>query len=388
MRERFRAWNEDIETFVLEVIFEQRPGQLAAILRAALFAMSKMFQVIIKTRRFLYNVRILRDTTLGVQVIAIGNLTVGGTGKTPLTSFVAAALTEAGYRVGIVSRGYRRAGGGAPLLVSDGRRLLADAAQSGDEPWLMARDNPAAAVAVGADRVAAARLLLARAPREILLLDDAFQHRRLHRDLDLLLVAAHEPFGNGRILPFGPLREPLSSLARADAIVVTRGDGLCPSPLQAILERHDPRPPLFHASLQPGRFVTARGEPVDRMALKGFAAFAFSGIARPDRFEADLVATGVRLAGARRFADHHPYHADDLASIAAAARACGAEVLVTTEKDMVRIAAMPEAPPLYALALAVSFAADGDLVGFILDRLREKGVAAPARAPGARETRR
>jgi len=121
------------------------------------------------------------------------------------------------------------------------------------------------------------------------------------------------------------------------------------------------------------------------MALKGFAAFAFSGIARPDRFEADLVATGVRLAGARRFADHHPYRADDLASIAAAARACGAEVLVTTEKDMVRIPAMPEAPPLYALALAVSFAADGDLVGFILDRLREKGVAAPALAPWARK---
>jgi tetraacyldisaccharide 4'-kinase len=361
------------------------PGPLARLLLAP---PGLLYGGIVRLRNRLYDRGLLRAHRLPCPVVAFGNLTVGGTGKTPLTSFVAAALTEAGYRVGIVSRGYHRAGGRSPLLVSDGRALLTDAAHAGDEPWLMARDNPAAAVAVGADRAAAARLLLARAPREILLLDDAFQHRRLHRDLDLLLVAAHEPFGNGRILPFGPLREPLSGLARADAVVVTRGDGQCPSPLQAILERHHPRPPLFHASLRPGRFVPARGEPVDLVALKGFAAFAFSGIARPDRFEADLAATGVRLAGVRRFADHHAYRAREMESIADAARACGAEVLMTTEKDMVRIPAMPEAPPLYALALAVSFAGDGDLIGFILDRLREKGVAAPARAPGSRDTRR
>jgi tetraacyldisaccharide 4'-kinase len=362
------------------------PGPLA---RALLAPPGLVYGGLVRLRNGLYDRGLLRAQRVPCPVVALGNLTVGGTGKTPLTSFVAAALADAGYRVGIVSRGYGRAGGRAPLLVSDGRQVLADAARAGDEPWLMARDNPAAAVAVGADRVAAARLLLAAVPREVLLLDDAFQHRRLHRDLDLLLVPAHEPFGNGRILPFGPLREPLSGVARADAIVVTRGDGRCPSPLQAILERHNPHVPVFHASLTPARFVPARGEPVDPPALKGFAAFAFSGIARPERFEADLAAAGVRVAGARRFADHHPYRAGDLDSIAAAARACGAEVLVTTEKDMVRIPAMPPvAPPLYALALSVSFAGDGDLVGFILDRLRREGAAGPARTTGAPGARR
>jgi tetraacyldisaccharide 4'-kinase len=359
------------------------PGPLASVLLAP---PGLLYGGLVRLRNRLYDRGLLRARRLPCQVVAVGNLTVGGTGKTPLTSFAAAALADAGYRVGIVSRGYRRAGGGAPLVVSDGRQILADPAHAGDEPFLLARDNPSAAVAVGADRVAAARLLLATAPREILLLDDAFQHRRIIRDLDLLLVPGREPFGNGRILPFGPLREPLSGVARADAIIVTRGDGQCPAPLRAILERHNPQAPVFHAAFRPSRFVPARGEPVDLHALKGFAAFAFSGIARPERFEADLAATGVRVAGARRYPDHHAYRGDELAAIAAAARDAGAEVLVTTEKDMVRIAAMPEAaPPLFALSLAVSFDGDGDFVGWMLDRLRERGAGAPDRG---RETLR
>jgi tetraacyldisaccharide 4'-kinase len=337
------------------------PGPLTSTLLAA---PGLLYGGLVRLRNRLYDRGLLRAQRLSCPVVAFGNLTVGGTGKTPLTSFAAAALAEAGYRVGIVSRGYRRAGGGAPLLVADGRQMLADAAHAGDEPWLLARDHPAAA-------------------GEVLLLDDAFQHRGVARDLDLLLVPAREPFGNGRILPFGPLREPLSGVARADAIVVTRGDGRCPAPLRAILERHNPQAPVFHATLRPSRFVSARGEPVDLGALAGFSAFAFSGIARPEGFESDLAAAGVRVAGARRYPDHHPYRADELAAIAAAARGAGAEVLVTTEKDLVRIPAMPEgAPPLFALSLAVSFGGDGDLVGFLLDRLR--GAGAPGRAPVTR----
>jgi tetraacyldisaccharide 4'-kinase len=346
------------------------PGSVPGLLLAPA---GVLYGALVRLRNGLYDRGLLGVQRLPCPVVAFGNLTVGGTGKTPLTSFTAAALAEAGYRVGIVSRGYRRSGDGAPLLVSDGRALLADAARAGDEPWLLARDNPAAAVAVGTDRIAAARLLLAAVPREVLLLDDAFQHRRLARDLDLLLVPGDQPFGNGRILPFGPLREPPSGVARADAIIVTRGDGRCPSPLTAILERHNPRAPVFHAILRPTRFVSARGDALDRSALQGFAAFAFSGIAGPDRFEADLVAAGVRLAGTRRFADHHPYRDQDLRAIAAAARDCGAEVLVTTEKDLVRIPAMPEgAPPLHALVLSVSFEGGGDFTGWLLDRLRER----------------
>ncbi|MBI1951410.1 MAG: tetraacyldisaccharide 4'-kinase [Acidobacteria bacterium] len=312
---------------------------------------------------------------LGVQrlpclVISIGNLTVGGTGKSPLASCIAALLRDSGYRVGVVSRGYRRRAARDPLLVSDGRALLADAQSAGDEPYLIARDNPAVPVAVGADRVGAARLLIGAVSPEVIVLDDAFQHRRLARDLDLLLVDGRDPWGNGRMLPRGPLREPLASIARADACILTRSDGRSPLSLASALERFNPDAALFHCRMEPRAFVRPEGESIGPAALKGFSAYAFSGIARPERFEDDLRSLGVRLAGARRFADHHPFRRRDLEQVAGEARRLGADVLVTTEKDLVRIVETPDgSPPLYALAIRVAFPRDRDLQPWLLDRL-------------------
>jgi tetraacyldisaccharide 4'-kinase len=329
-----------------------------------------LYRGAVALRNALYDAGCLRAVRLPCAVVSIGNLTIGGTGKTPLTSYVAGLLRDSGYRAAVASRGYRRRGGRAPLLVSDGRALLADAAAAGDEPYLIARDNPAVPVAVGADRVAAARLLLAAGRPEVIVLDDAFQHRRLARDLDLLLVDGVDPWGNGKILPLGPLREPLSAVSRADALVITRSEGRPPAALDRILERHNPRAAVIHCRLEPERFVRAEGDPVAAGALKGFAAFAFSGIARPDRFEDDLERLGLRIAGRRRFGDHHRYRRADLDGIVRAARAAGAEVLVTTEKDLVRIDPLPEgAPRLYALALRVVFPHPPDLGGWLLDRL-------------------
>jgi tetraacyldisaccharide 4'-kinase len=356
------------------------PGPLAA---TALFVPGVLYGAAVRLRNRAYDLGLLKARRLPCPVIAFGNLTAGGTGKTPLTSFAAATLRDAGYRVGILSRGYRREGR-APLLVSDGRSLLTDAAHAGDEPYLLARDNPAVAVAVGADRLAAAGLLLAAAPCEVVLLDDAYQHRALSRDVNVLLVDGREPFGNGRILPFGPLREPVDGVRRADAVVVTRGGGAAPPQLLMTLERHHPNVPVFHAALAPRGFVGPAGESAGDRALSGFAAFAFSGIARPDRFEDDLRSLGVRLAGTRRFADHHPYNPRDLEEIAAAARAAGAEVLVTTEKDLVRLPAPPPASPsLFALAIAVTFPDDA-FTGFLLDRLGGPAPTAPVGAGGRR----
>jgi tetraacyldisaccharide 4'-kinase len=334
-------------------------------------------------RNALYDARWLRSRRLPCPVISIGNLSVGGTGKTPLTSFIAGLLRESGYRAGVLSRGYRRAGGSAPLLVSDGRSILVDPQAAGDEPYLIARDNPAVPVAVGADRVAAARLLAGPGPVEVIVLDDGFQHRRVARDLDLLLLDGRDPWGNGRMLPLGPLREPLSSIARADAIVLTRSEGRHPPGLDPILKRHNPDAALFHCRLVPGPFTRADGESVTNRSLRGFAAYAFSGIARPERFEEDLRGLGLRLVGTRRFPDHHRFRPGDLAEVVARARAGGADLLVTTEKDMVRIAAPPEgAPPLYALTLRISFPEGPGLCSFILDRLaalRSGGTARVAR---------
>jgi tetraacyldisaccharide 4'-kinase len=346
------------------------------VLRPLVALPALLWEAVARARNALYDAGRLRPRRLACAVVSVGNLTVGGTGKTPVVSHLAAALRDAGLRVGVVSRGYRGTAERRAALVADGRAILLDARAAGDEPLLIARDNPGVPVAVGADRAAAARLLLEAVPLEVLLLDDGFQHRRLARNLDLLLVDAGDPWGNGRILPRGPLREPLEAVARADAIVLTRSNGSVPEAVRAVLERHHPRVPVLHCGLRPRGFVRPDGGTIATASLRGFAAFAFSGIARPERFERDLLALGLRLAGTRRFPDHHRFAPDDPGALAEAARACGAEVLVTTEKDLVRLPGPPPAsPPLYALALTVEWAGGEPLPAFVLGRLGTPRIA-------------
>ncbi len=356
-------------------LFRDRAGAAAALLLGP----ELLYRAAVALRNALYDAGVLRARRLPCAVVGIGNLTVGGTGKTPLTSLLAGTLRDAGYRVGVVSRGYRRRGGRSPLLVSDGRSILADADAAGDEPYLIARDTPAVAVAVGADRARAAEALLRAVPCEVIVVDDAFQHRGMARDLDLLLVDGRDPWGNGRMLPLGPLREPPSAVSRADALVVTRSEGRCPAALTPILERHNPKAALFLGRTRPRGFVRSDGESLAPASLKGMTAYAFSGIARPDRFEDDLRSLGVRVAGAWRFSDHHRFGRRDLEEVARRARALAAEVLVTTEKDLVRIARPPDGPPLYALVQEIVFPDGPDLGGFVLDRLASlrRGASRP-----------
>jgi tetraacyldisaccharide 4'-kinase len=322
-------------------------------------------------RNALYDAGYLKARRLPCPVVSIGNLTVGGTGKTPVTSYLAGMLSDSGYRVAVLSRGYRRRSGKRPLLVADGHALLADVDESGDEPYLIARLNPAVAVAVGADRVRASRLVCAVSSPEVILLDDAFQHRPVHRDINLLLVDGRDPWGNGRLIPLGPLRESPSGVSRADALIVTRSHGECPDALQAVLARHNRHAALLHLRIQPDGYVRADGEEVGPAALKGFSVFAFSGIARPQRFEEDLRSLGVHLVGARHFPDHHRYRRRDLASIAREARERGAEALVTTEKDLTRVTGVAHGGlPWYALRLRIDSLGGSALSAFVLEKLR------------------
>jgi tetraacyldisaccharide 4'-kinase len=339
-------------------------------LRPILAGPALLYGAAVSVRNALYDAGRLRAHRLPCTVISLGNLTVGGTGKTPLTSFIAGMLRESGYRVGVASRGYRRLGARGSLLVSDGRSILAEPRVAGDEPYLIARDNPSILVGVGADRVAVARLLLAAGAPEVIVLDDAFQHRRIARDLDLLLVDGRDPWGNGKMLPCGPLREPLSAIARADALVLTRSEGRTPPSLSLALERYNRDAALIHCRLDPGSFVRSDGESIGTASLKGFSAYAFSGIARPDHFEEDLRKLGIRLVGTRRFPDHHRYSRGDLDDLATVARTKAAEALLTTEKDLVRIEREPQgAPPLFALTLRVGFPHGSNLQAWLLDRL-------------------
>src|SRR6476660_10036604 len=242
MRETLRAWKENVETFALEVILEERKGKRAAIVRFILLLLSKVFAVAVKVRRVLYNVRILRDSTLGVQVIAIGNLTVGGTGKTPVVEKFARELQEQGRTVAILSRGYRskppplrkrllnklllREDSTPPRIVSDGRNLLLDSETAGDEPYMLASNLKDVVVLVDKDRVKSGRYAIEKFGCDTLLLDDGFQYWKLRgRRRDIVLIDYQQPFGNEHLLPRGTLREPPSHLSRASTIFITKSNG-------------------------------------------------------------------------------------------------------------------------------------------------------------------
>src|SRR5258707_1669893 len=235
MRETLRVWTENTETWVLEVILELRPGKLAAIARSILFLLSGLFKIGVKARRFLYNVRILRDSTLGVQVIAIGNLTVGGTGKTPVVEKFARELQNEGRTMPILSRGYRskpppltrrlwnkvllRYDTTPPRVVSDGKSLLLDSETAGDEPYMLASNLKDVVVLVDKDRVKSGRYAIEKFGCDTLLLDDGFQYWHLRgRRHDVVLVDPQQPFAHEHLLPRGTLRQPPSHLPRAQTI--------------------------------------------------------------------------------------------------------------------------------------------------------------------------
>jgi len=353
MRERFRAWTEAVETFVLEVIFEQRRGQRAAFLRAALFALSKFFQVAVKTRRFLYNVRILRDTTLGVQVIAIGNLTVGGTGKTPVVEKFARELRDQGRTVAILSRGYRskppplakrlidkfffRQDRTPPRIVSDGRSLLLDSDTAGDEPYMLASNLKDVVVLVDKDRVKSGRYAIEKFGCDTLLLDDGFQYWKLRgRRMDVVLIDYQQPFGNEQLLPRGTLREPPAHRARASTIFITKSDGNTEA-LRRRIAQFNPNAGIIECVHHPLYFEDVfTGERYNLELLKQKKIASLSGIAQPESFERSLVKLGGELVYSKRFADHHRFSQQEVLNVINRSKKRQAHAIITTQKDAVR----------------------------------------------------
>src|SRR5690349_6403250 len=309
MRERLRVFTENVETFMLEVIFEERRGALARLARAFLYSCSKAYQVLKKIRRFLYNVRILRDSTLGVQVIAIGNLTWGGTGKTPVVEKFARELRDQGRTVAILSRGYRskppplakrlidrflfRQDRTPPRVVSDGRSLLLDSETAGDEPYMLASNLKDVIVLVDKDRVKSGRYAIEKFGCDTLLLDDGFQYWKLAgRRRDIVLVDCQQPFGNEFLLPRGTLREPPSHLARANTIFITKSDGNTGALRKRIAEVNDTAGIIecVHHPLYLEDVFT--GQRADLDLIKGRKVASLSGIAQPESFEHNLTKLG------------------------------------------------------------------------------------------------
>ncbi len=317
-----------------------------------LSAVTAAYRGLLEVRERLYGWGVLKSRRLPCPVVSIGNLTLGGSGKTPAVELAVRTLRELGVLPAVVSRGYGRRSAGVQV-VADQSGLRADPLWAGDEPFLLALRLPGVPVVVGENRYEAGRRCLESFGVGALVLDDAFQHRTLEKDLEIVLVAGRSPWGNGHLFPRGPLREPLSALRRAHLVVVVGGDPDGSALVEEAVGRENPRAPIVAADYQPVECWQVRETtPCAPEALRGRGLLGFAGIARPEGFRRTVEGLGVSLTGFVEFADHHWYEPADLTAMARQAEDSGAEGLVTTEKDYVRLSAVAlQTLPIWVLSV-------------------------------------
>jgi len=364
-------WTETVEQYVLDVIFERRKNLGARLTSAFLLALSKLYQIGVQVRMFLWRQRIFRDHTLGCQVVSIGNLTVGGTGKTPVVEVFARALQQAGRRVAILSRGYKstprplwqrivakipfRDDKIPPKVVSDGQSLLLDSEQAGDEPYMLASNLKDVVVLVDKDRVKSGRYAIRRFGCDTLLLDDGFQYLSLKSRLDICLIDRNAPFGNHFLLPRGTLREPIANLWRADYVFITKSSELGAKKLRKAIRQFNTKAEIIECAHHPLYLQDVfTGERTDLKVLRGLNVAAISGIAVPESFEDGLRGLGANVIYAKRYADHHRYTQQEIINMINRSLKRGARAILTTEKDAVRFPKVDRRDiPIYFLRVEI-----------------------------------
>lgn len=296
-----------------------------------------------------------RQRRLPARVISMGNITTGGTGKTPAAVALALEARRRGLKPCVLTRGYRGSLRG-PVVIKPGMR----AGEAGDEPLLMAGKLGDIPVVKCADRYEGGMFALAEIePRpDLFILDDGFQHRRLYRDRDVLLINARDPFDNGKLLPMGLLREPLEAMGRADVVVITKARDINTKPIIETIRRHNRRAPVFGAVFRLSSVMDASGEKRPVGWLKGKDVYAFCGIGEPGSFRDSIAGAGAILKGMRAFEDHHRFTAEDVRKISNEAHVKGAPWIITTEKDIMRLRDIDV--PENLLTLEIEFVAEGD----------------------------
>jgi tetraacyldisaccharide 4'-kinase len=321
------------------------------VVTAGLSALSVAYRAALAVRDLAYRWRLLRTGRLPCPVVSVGNLTLGGSGKTPTVELAVRTLQELGAVPVVVSRGYGRATRGVHVVADrDGVRV--DTRTAGDEPLLLAERLPGVPVVVGENRYEAGRVAVERCGATVLVLDDAFQHRTLAKDLEILVVQGHAPWGNARVFPRGMLREPLSALARAHLVVVTNPAGAEPvATVTTTVRRFNPSAAVLAARYQvQDALETQSGRRLPVSELAGRRLIAFAGLGSPQGFADTVDAASVRRVGFVEYPDHHWFTERDLSELARDARAAGAQGLITTEKDWVRVRDLPPPPlPLWVL---------------------------------------
>jgi tetraacyldisaccharide 4'-kinase len=338
-----------------ELISGHSRGPVAGLTRGGLSIASLFYGAAVRARNRLFDSGVLRVHRAPVPVVSVGNLTAGGTGKTPTVAAMVDWFTAHDVRAAILSRGYR-----------------AHSGATNDEKLVLDQLCPGIPHLQGADRYESARTACERHGAQVLVLDDGFQHRRLARDLDLVLVDALDPWGGCRLLPRGLLREPQSSLRRAGAVILTRADQVTSDEKRPLIEEirrfgRDEMP--IEAVFRPSGLVDVEGKFAAADSLGPVAAFC--GIGNPEAFRRTLIDAGLRqIAGFRAFRDHHHYSESDYADLAAWARNIGAAAVVTTQKDLVKIPRRDLGGlPLYALKVRAEFVAGEDRLSTLLQDL-------------------
>ena len=342
--------NAHVTKRIDHILYQKEKSVGMKILLFPLYLLSLPYGCAIRLRMAFYTLNLLKSKALFCPVISVGNIVVGGTGKTPLVMTLARRLKERGIPVAILSRGYKGMKTSEPVL-SDGERIFISPQAGGDEPYLMAKRLKDTPVLVGRDRYLSGRIAVERFGARGVILDDGFQHLRLQRDLNIMLVDSAIGFGDGHLLPRGLLREPLSHIRRADIILMTRVEDLrsCQT-LEHLLRSLHPSAPVFHSNYEPVGLI-GPGEQWDPVeAFKGKSVLAFSGIANPLSFSSLLKKCGMKVIREAIFPDHHRYTREDLASLSEMGKK--AEWILTTEKDLVRLAGLEiNAFPIRALRI-------------------------------------
>jgi len=385
MRKAKVSYFERLEHSLVKIIQQKgadqnQPGAVRLLL-ALLWCLSKVFQVVVSLRYLLYEIGVLRRFPLGCQVISIGNVTAGGTGKTPVTEIFARELTKAGRKVAILSRGYRRKEAPwwqrifkdvieKPVVVSDGRQILVDAATGGDEPYMLAANLPGVCVLVDRNRVKSGRYAISRYGCDTLILDDGFQYQRLKHSHEVVLVDSTNPIGNGHMLPRGILREPAEHLKRADVVFITKCSG-DQSDVRRLVRRYNPHAEIIECRHAPRllKDVWSREElPLEW--LKGKTLATLSGIAVPKGFEDSLRKLGARVIWCDSYADHHRYDASEIIFALNKTADLHAEALITTEKDAVRFPRLEKTPvPCYYLRVDIEIISGAENFAAAVDHI-------------------
>ena len=346
--------------------------------RAVLWLPAKLYELAVRLRVAAYETDYLKQRRLDATVISIGNLTLGGAGKTPMVDYIARYLKSEGHSVAVLTRGYARE--------SSGRRVLnapagdSAAARSyrefGDEPLMLARSLSDVPIIIDKDRYKAGRWGEAELGAEVLILDDGYQHLALARDLNILLIDATDPLGGFEMPPFGRLREPLYGIKRADAIIITRADRpFDQGQTQAIIEYYcgDRVPVMYVYSAITGWRHLATDEVYDTKDLYGWNVAVACGIGNPHAFAEDILQVGINIVSEHFFADHHSFNQEDLDRITGAAKDAGADAIVTTEKDAVRLEGLTSGDvPVYAAQLEIQSGDEVRLKSLLLRTVSSK----------------